>query len=414
MTGNRQKKGKKIRIAITGATGLLGRNLLFEIIKNNINNLGNLEIFLLGREKNNINFQRRINSIIASDGAFYCSLKKDQVKEVKNFSRTGIKCVEIDLDVRGLGIKMDDLQQLKSQPLNFFFHIAALTDFRNTPGVVATLKKTNIYGTRQVLQLVSSLEVDEFDFTGSAYSCGNTSGNVKANYINLKQQFRNYYEISKLLAEMLVRNYAKKTGLRCRYFRPSTICGRLLEQPLGTINKFDVFYSWAAFFLRTKLKNISDWEMRYTKPQNIDMRICYNLESGLNIVPADYAAKAMYHICFHEDKGESYHLVNCNEALHSLYIPLMLNTLNITGVKHANCIPPQLNKLEDLYYKTVGKVFTPYITSEPILFDIENLKNVSNMTKLSCPSMNETNFLILMDYAKTQNFGLHAKNENRN
>ena len=33
-----------MRIVITGATGLLGRNLLFEIIKQDLNNLDDLEI----------------------------------------------------------------------------------------------------------------------------------------------------------------------------------------------------------------------------------------------------------------------------------------------------------------------------------------------------------------------------------
>ena len=49
-----------MRIAMTGATSLLGRNLLFEIIKQNINDLDKLEIIVLGKEKNGKNLSRRI------------------------------------------------------------------------------------------------------------------------------------------------------------------------------------------------------------------------------------------------------------------------------------------------------------------------------------------------------------------
>ena len=45
---------------MTGATSLLGRNLLFEIIKQNINDLDKLEIIVLGKEKNGKNLSRRI------------------------------------------------------------------------------------------------------------------------------------------------------------------------------------------------------------------------------------------------------------------------------------------------------------------------------------------------------------------
>lgn len=49
-----------MRIAMTGATSLLGRNLFFEIIKQNTSDLENLEIIVLGKEKNGKNLSRRI------------------------------------------------------------------------------------------------------------------------------------------------------------------------------------------------------------------------------------------------------------------------------------------------------------------------------------------------------------------
>ena len=39
------------RYLITGATGILGTNFICEIIKQNINSLENIEIYIIGRKK---------------------------------------------------------------------------------------------------------------------------------------------------------------------------------------------------------------------------------------------------------------------------------------------------------------------------------------------------------------------------
>ena len=398
-----------MRIAITGATGLLGRNLLFEIIKQNLDNLDTLEIFVLGREKNNLNIEQRIEDIILNDGLLYFALDTKEKPKIKYFCKNKIKCIEADLDKEKLGSQPANLKEFKAAPIDFFFHIAALTDFRDSPHVVDALKRTNIHGTKQILQLISNLKIGEFCYVGSAYSCGETTGDIKPDYINSNQKFRNPYEKTKLEAEIIVRDFAKKTKIRCRYFRPSTICGRLIEAPLGAVSKFDVFYSWAAFFLRMKLKRMKTFKDEYIDPVDLNIRISYNLKSGLNIVSADYAAKLMYKICMQDDIGENYHLVNKQETPHGLYIPVMLNILNIKGTKQTNNIPDDKNVLEELYYKTVGVVFTPYITSEPMLFDIRNLENIMKSAELHCPPVDEKNFTILINYAKQYNFGLKSK-----
>lgn len=43
---------QQMKIAITGATGLLGRNVLFEFLKQHIAQLDMLEVIVLGRDKN--------------------------------------------------------------------------------------------------------------------------------------------------------------------------------------------------------------------------------------------------------------------------------------------------------------------------------------------------------------------------
>ncbi|MGB2631182.1 MAG: SDR family oxidoreductase [Candidatus Omnitrophota bacterium] len=400
-----------MRIVITGATGLIGQNLLFEIIKQNLRNLHNVQIIVLGRDKDGNNIHKRIKEMVLNEGIPYVTRDKSDIGAIREYCQSSIISIYADLSKKKLGLKDKEYRELKKTPIDFFFHLAAVTDLRDMPRIEHTLVKVNVGGTKQILELISSLKVREFCYTGTAYSCGDIAGSIKPDYINRSNKFRNPYEKTKLDAELLVRDFARKTKTRCRYFRPSVTCGRLIEQPLGAVNKFDVFYGWAAFFFQVKIKELANGKDIYDKPLKLDMRIRYNLKSGLNIVPADFVAKTMYQICVQNDSDESYYLVNNQETPHGVYIPLMLQSFNIAGPRQVDVIPDDMNHLERLYYKTVGKVFTPYITSDPILFDTSNLSDVLHRANLKCPVVDEKNFLLLMDYAKKHDFGIDKNNE---
>ena len=396
------------RFVLTGATGLLGSNLLFEIIKQHLNDLDAVEIIILGRGKDDLDIEQRIRDLILKEGVSYLNTSAETVRKKEGLFEKTLRCMHLDLDQGDLGLTPTDYDYLKSEKIDIVFHVAALTDFRSTEAAVTSLRRTNVRGTEQVLKLVSGLNIGQFCYVGSAYSCGKKEGSINPDFINLKQDFRNPYEATKLEAEMMVRIFSKETGVPCKYFRASTICGRLIENEIGEITKFDVFYAWAAFFLRAKLKQVKELEGIYDQPMSMEVRILYNVSSGLNMVPADYAAKVMYLVATRQDDGGSYHLVNEKETLHGEYIPLMYETLNIQGLTHVDRVPEKTNKLEGLYYKTVGKIYTPYITSEPMLFNVDNIKQTLNEADLSCPEVDMKNFRTLMAYARKKNFGIQS------
>ncbi|MFM2304711.1 MAG: hypothetical protein RLZZ135_2123 [Cyanobacteriota bacterium] len=397
----------KLRIALTGATGLLGRNLLFEYIKQHRQNLTQLQIVILGRSVGSNTLTARFKSFeFRQDAISYLGIQVEQADEINDFFDRDIQYIHADLQVNNLAISSADLRILKASPIDIFFHIASATDFRDSIAVKNHLWESNVRGTERILELVRSLEVHEFCYVSSAYGCGNISGQVMPNYINLLQGFRNPYELSKIEAEIKTREFAKEQGIRYRCFRPSTICGRLIEQPLGSINKFDVFYAWAGFWLYMKLKTTNNIEGRYKDRLTINAKICYSMNSGLNIVPSDYAAKVMYQVCTQKDPGESYHLVNNAETPHSLYFSSILDLFKIQGIDVSETIPTSLNRIESLYFKTVGKIYTPYITSAPMIFDTQNLSTVLKNSNLECPPVDRQNFGVLLEFAKNQDFGL--------
>jgi hypothetical protein len=114
----------------------------------------------------------------------------------------------------------------------------------------------------------------------------------------------------------------------------------------------------------------------------------------------------MYQTCISNDKEESYHLVNQFETPHRFYLLEMLNAIGVNQVEMLDYIPDNLTQLEDFYFRTVGKIFTPYISFNEMKFDTENLKSVYKNNNLFCPEINKDNFSKLMQYAKMKHFGL--------
>jgi len=400
-----------MRIAITGATGLVGRNLLLEIIKQNLNNLADVEVVILGKSKHNKSLQQRIETILFAEGPDYIAAERLTTAELAQFSETQIRYVDIELSEPDLGISAADHEKLREAPIDFFIHSAGLTDFRHTPDAVEMLTAVNFTGTKKMTELAEQLDIREFCYVGTAYACGETFGVIEPDYINLEQGFRNPYEQIKLEAEIVVREFQARTGMKCRYFRPSTISGRLMERELGATPKFDVFYLWAAFFLRWKMKLLNGSGANVlTTPLEMDLRFWGNRDAGLNIVPVDYVVKAMLEICLQDAPGESFHLVGDQETLHLHYTAGILDSLNITGPQFVDDEPTNLNRLESFYYKTVGKIFMPYAIQDPILFSTANMDALMAQAELSCPPIDRENLRLLLDYGKRHHFGLSGSN----
>ncbi len=395
-----------MRVVLTGATGLLGRNILFEFIKKNSGVLDRLQVLILGRSKRGHCLSDRVRDILLTDGSKYIGLTEESNEEFLEFCEHNVQCIEMDLELDDLGLDDRAIQMLQAEPIDFFFHSAAMTDLRDTPAVRSALENANVRGTERLLSLAASLELREFCYIGSAYSCGVARGVIRPDSADLAQDFRNPYERTKLEGEAFVRQFEKTTGIKCRYFRPSVICGRLIEPPLGSVSKFDVLYAWGAFFLQLKSQMLKPGQDLYRKPCTLSLRMASNPKGGLNIVPVDFVAKAIHEVCASHTDQTLFHIANKEETSHRLYATLILDALNIKSCEFVDHIPANQNSIEKLYYRTVGRVFTPYVRSEPMLFDTSNLDHLLKKAHLQCPRVNAENLRILIDYAKAHDFGL--------
>ncbi len=398
-----------MRIVMTGGTGLLGGNLLYELIKQNLGGGGDpLELILLGRETPDNRLRDRVRRAVMSDGADYVfGHGPTDGDRLGTFFDRHVKCLAADFDADGLGVDDHSLAVLAERPIDVLFHVGAMVDFRSTPTVVETLENTNVRGTARLLRLAAGLTVGELAYVSSAYCCGRRGGRLLPDAVGFEQGFRNPYERSKLKAEVLVRQFCRDRGVRCRVFRPSTICGRLIEPPGGATSKFDVFYEWIAFFLRLKLRMLPAGADRYATESTLGrFRMCYKPTSGLNIVPADYAAKLMYQVWAQGSAGDSFHLVNDAETPHALYIDQLLATIRLSGIVQVPEVPTDPTKNEALYYRHVGLIYTPYVTSEPMVFDTATVEPARMAAGLACPPVDAAALATLIDFARPRDFGL--------
>tara|TARA_B100000035_G_scaffold148156_2_gene126329 strand:+ start:22697 stop:23884 length:1188 start_codon:yes stop_codon:yes gene_type:complete len=388
-----------IRYLITGATGILGTNFICEIIKQNINSLENVEIHIIGRNKNSISLENRLKLSLEKNGQYYIFGKEvsDSIlsKILKRFHF-------INHELSNEKFNKDVLKKLSKINFHHFFHIAALTDLRNNEKSAKNLNLINVIGTQNILKSLKDVDINQFHFVSSAYVCGNNFGDILDDYITDKPSFRNHYEKSKLKSETIFTNYCKTNNKSFKVYRPSIISGRTIEKPLGFTNKFDVFYSWANFWFKLRLTSgLGDND--FTKPLSVPVRICLNSNSGLNIISCDLAAKMIYQISESDTAQSYFNIVNDENLNHIDHVTYMLKKLNIIDYSFTESIPQSFNNnYEALYYKIIGDVFTPYMSQDVISFKKLYESNLKSGSKNQTLDLND--FKMLIDFAVKSKF----------
>ena len=124
-----------------------------------------------------------------------------------------------ELTEASLGLT-DEQQQWVRTHCDGMLHCAASLTFFETKGEPW---RTNVEGTRHVLDFCRALGIDEMHYISTAYVCGHRHDLVREDQLDVGQEFRNDYEKSKFLAEKLVREAGCFQSLTI--YRPVVITG---------------------------------------------------------------------------------------------------------------------------------------------------------------------------------------------
>ncbi len=397
--------------AVTGATGLVGENLLYEILKQNRGCLDSIKIICFGRPRNETSLEQRLRDSLNAQGWQYFGSEHSEalVDELMD----ALVPVHISFAEDGLALSTADQELLSKTKIDHLFHVAALTDFRKKDYVAKRLDQVNAKGTVRLLELVDSLSqpLESFAFVGSAYSCGRTYGAIAPDYINFDQDLRNPYQHSKLVAECVVREHFRASKTKLRVFRPSTCSGRRIENPMGYVNKYDVFLGWALPFIKAKMSALpgASWSEVVATPIDMPARIHANPAIGLNIVPSDFCGKVMVAAAVGEHPATNYHLVSRTDLNCSILFHRIMERLNIRGITVTpDPVTEFENELEATYYRTAGDLYTAYLDGDaPMEFDATSMLDVCNTSHLDVVGIESSDDLDLMlDFAIDTQWGL--------
>ncbi len=369
-------------ILLTGATGFLGREILFRLL-------------MLQKDKH---FILVIRGDKATAEARIKKLFQESLDTYQDFL-SRIEIISGDITLSNFGLGYQSFCELSTR-IESIIHCAASTDL--TQEELAAYQ-TNVLGTANVLELakLASSKIGKrfsFHHISTAFVAGDTKGIVKAETLNLNSPFRNFYEKSKAISESLVRNL--KDEMRVVIYRPSIIVG---DSKTGRTTSFNVIYIPAKLL---------------TKGFFSHFPACPS--TRFDIVPVDYVADAISYLsttpiesgsCFHLTAG-----MNRETTVWEI-IETLFDTLNKHLDKKGNSLlptPPFLpsellsliqhslqnsisvakfsvktfEKLEKIISSKISILrntlpFIPYMTHNP---QFDNQETISSLNKVLDPS----------------------------
>lgn len=254
-------------VLLTGATGFLGGELLMELSK-----VGCIDrIVCLVRAQNDTEAGRRLERAFALHGDYY--------------DRT--KVVPLAANLLESRLSYDLLRNPKLREINVVVHAAANTSF--LPQRRAAVEATNVSGTSKLLDWALSLEtLHTFAYIGTATMVGCSPDVVgrtifETEDLECSTEHLVGYTRSKMLAELEVRS--RVPGEKLLVIRPSILLG---DSRCVVPRSYDIAWIIAAL-------------------QRLRM-IFSNPDSACDILPVDYAARAITKLLLADRRFVMYHV----------------------------------------------------------------------------------------------------------
>ncbi|WP_026905589.1 SDR family oxidoreductase [Paucisalibacillus globulus] len=256
---------------ITGFPGFLASSLIKQMIHDHQKNIKHIYLLILPSQK---------------------SLAETTLEEIINqagLTRKQFTIVIGDITKEGLGLELERMDPLKEQ-VTHVFHLAAIYDLA-VPKDIAY--EVNVNGTRNVNNWLSNLNnLKRYIYYSTAYVSGKREGNIYEHELKKGQEFRNHYEHTKYLAEILVQD--KIETIPTTIIRPGVVKG---HSKTGETIKFDGLYFQLNVLEKLKFLPVIPYFGKGTAEGNF--------------VPSDYVLEATSYLAIHPvGEGKVYHLTD--------------------------------------------------------------------------------------------------------
>jgi thioester reductase-like protein len=374
---------KNRNILLTGATGVVGQHILFELLHQMEQEGSAGAIWLVVRSSAEKAGETRIRELLTHPYAPQY-IRNYPLETLMN--RIGV----IDGDLTSPKIRKALASFTKEEEFDVI-HCAASTNIGSSEKDEQEVKFANYHSTLNLLKAVAPF-ARKFIFISTAFSCGRQKGLISEDFLSLRNvSYRNPYERFKAECEKEVVKFCEENGILWQISRPSIVCGRLLDAPLYYTQKFDVFYGFTKFF----------YKLMETPFGKTSLRLMANInEAGSNVVPVDYVAKAIV-AAIPRDDIKQLNIALSKAIPLKISLPRMIEINGYTNYTIVDRMPEKMNLLEAAYYAELGQISGPYINDELYNYDVTTLRTL--LKHIPEPDY-ETNAAAVLNYAVQRKF----------
>ena len=360
---------------LTGGTGLLGSYLLRDCLR------AGLRVAVLARAGKGESARQRVENLLA---------RWEQEERVL-LSRPVV--LEGDLTRPGLAIAAAARRWIGQNCRGVIHNAARLTFFgasrQGEPW------RTNVLGTRSVLDLCEGLGLREFHHVSTAYVCGLREGRILESELNCGQALGNDYERSKLEAEEMVRAARFLDSLTV--YRPSVIVG---DSRTGYASTFHGYYAMV------KLAHTLAGEVMLGSTRSQLVEAALGLVGGecKNFVPVDWVSAVMAFLVSHAGlHGKTYHLTSPRPTPIAVWSRVIQEAVE----RYSPMADPTLQPCRDgrwfeESFRELSKIYQSYWRDDP---EFDNTNTREAATPLACPEMDYDVLLRMAAFAIRSGFG---------
>jgi len=252
--------------------------------------------------------------------------------------------------------------------------------------------RTNVGGAEAIRQLVQSVPI-AVHLISTAYVCGFVQDKVVYEVNHPRGEFVNIYEQSKWEAEQILKDHAT-------VLRPGVIVGDFATGRSST------FTGWYIIVKAIQMLDQVVDGIEGVDRHDLGINVPTNPNAALNILPVDYAAKAIVTIVENPaHHGKIFHITHPVPTPHEWSLEVLCRRFGISGIQFKGYdqeIPEPKNDFQQMIWKQVKRMFT-YFSSNPI-FDRTNTD--SALPDLEPPPITEAYVNRLVDYAVAKNWGV--------
>lgn len=360
---------------LTGSTGLLGTYLLRDLL------VAGQQVAVVVRSSVTESAQQRIEDILS------------RWEQTLGYALPRPPVLEGDICRPDLGLEAADIDWVAKHCVSALHNAASLSFQVNERS--GEPYRSNVDGTRNVLELCRKTGIRRFHHVSTAYVCGLRTGRVCEDELDVGQTSGNDYEKSKIQAETLVREadfLAPPT-----IYRPAIIIG---DSVTGYTTTYHGFYT------PLKIGQAIIDRIHLNEIQGAPLMAALGLDGRerKSLVPVDWVARAIsYLYCQPAHHGRTYHITPANPVSVATICEVAEQAMNeyACDSSRADTDAPDLEELQETFTDQMG-VYRAYWRDDP---EFAHTNYAQAAPHLPCPDVDAAMLLRTSRYALRTNFG---------